>query len=112
MRVPLESHSNLNACAPLTQEQSADLVLQPGTGFLIYDVYVGSPAEKVGLRFLDVILEVDGQPIKDVNELVALSEQKKSVNLKILRREKITDAAGNTSLQKTELSLPLNLEFP
>jgi hypothetical protein len=95
---------------PLTPEQSAELALQPGTGLLVHDVAVGSPAEKVGLRFLDVILEVDGQPVKDVNELHALSENKKSVNLKILRRGKITDATGNTSLQKTELSLPVNLE--
>lgn len=94
----------------LTQEQSAELALQPGTGLLIYDVFVGSPAEKVGLRFLDVILKEDGQPVKDVNELIALGKDKKSVNLKILRREKVTDAAGNTSLQKTELSLTLNLE--
>lgn len=95
---------------PLTPEQSAELALQPGTGILVHDVAVGSPVEKVGLRFLDVILEEDGQPVKDVNELAALSEKKKSVNLKILRREKITDAAGNTSLQETEVSLPLNLE--
>jgi len=93
----------------LTPEQSAELALQPGIGLLIDDVAIGSPAEKAGLRFLDVILEEDGQPAK-VNELVALSEQKKSVNLKILRREKITDAAGKTSLQKTELALPLNFE--
>jgi hypothetical protein len=94
----------------LTPEQSAELVLQPGTGLLVWYACIGSPAEKVGLRYLDVILEEDGQPVKDVNELVALSKNKKSVNLKILRREKVTDAAGNTSLQKTELTLPLNLE--
>ena len=98
-------------CAPLTQEQSAELALQPGTGVLIYEIYGDSPAEKAGLRFLDVILEQDGNPpSKNPNELLALPENKKSVNLKVLRREKITDAAGNTSLQKTELSLPLNLE--
>ena len=85
-------------------------MLQPGTGFLIYDVYVGSPAEKVGLRYLDVILEEDGQPVKDVYELTALSVDKKSVNLKILRWEKIPGGAKKTSLQKTELTLPLNLE--
>jgi hypothetical protein len=96
--------------APLTPEQSTELALQPGTGLLIYWVSVGSPVEKVGLRFLDVILEEDGQPVKDVNELVAPAGKKKSVNLKILRREKITDAARKTSLQKTELSFPVNLE--
>ncbi len=96
--------------ASLTPEQSAELALQPGTGILVHAVAAGSPVEKAGLRFLDVILEEDGQPVKDVNELVALCEKKKSVKLKILRREKITDAAGNTSLQKTELSFPLNLE--
>lgn len=96
--------------ASLTPEQSAELALVPGTGLLVYNVYVGSPVEKAGLRFLDVILEEDGQPVKNINELVALCEKKKSVKLKILRREKITDAAGKTSLQKTELFLPLNLE--
>jgi len=95
---------------PLTPEQSAELALHSGTGLLIHDVYVGSPAEKANLRFLDVILEVDGQPVKDDKELITLSENKKSVNLKILRREKITDAAGNASLQKTELSLPINFD--
>ncbi|MDD5006188.1 MAG: PDZ domain-containing protein [Candidatus Omnitrophica bacterium] len=95
---------------PLKQEQSAELALQSGTGLLIYDVYVGSPAEKIGLRFLDIILEVDGQSVKDPNELTTLAKNKKSVNLKILRWEKITDATGKASLQKTELFFPLNLE--
>ncbi|MDD2679311.1 MAG: PDZ domain-containing protein [Candidatus Omnitrophica bacterium] len=98
------------AVLPLKPEQSAELALQPGTGLLIYDVAIGSTAEKVGLRFLDVILEVDSKPVKDVNELVALAKNKKSVNLKILRREKITDAAGKISMQKTELFFPLNLD--
>jgi len=98
------------APAPLTKGQSAELALQPETGLLIYDVSVGSPAEKVGLRFLDVVLEVDGQPVNDVDKLVDLGKDKKSVNLKILRREQVTDAAGKTSLQKTELFFPLNLE--
>ena len=96
--------------APLTPEQSAELALQPGTGLLVIDVHIGGPAEKAGVRFLDVILDVDGQPVKTVDELIGLSENKKSVNLKILRREKVADAAGNASLKKTESILPLNLE--
>ena len=110
-RIVNEKFSKLGVEAvPLTPEQSAELALQPGTGLLVYFVAVSGPAEKVGLRSLDVILEVDGQPVKDPNELIDLGKNKKSVNLKILRWEKITDAARNTSLQKTELSLPLNLE--
>ncbi|MCX5711021.1 MAG: PDZ domain-containing protein [Candidatus Omnitrophica bacterium] len=95
---------------PLTPEQSAELTLQPGTGILVHAVAIGSPVEKAGLRFLDVILEEDGQPVKDVDELAALSEKKKNVKLKILRREKVTDATGNTNLQKTELFLTLKFE--
>jgi hypothetical protein len=108
-RIVRRSRFGINP-APLTQQQSAELALQPRTGLLIYEVAVGSPAEKGGLRFLDVILEEDGQPVKEASEFIALAKDKKSVNLKILRREKITDAAGNTSLRKTELSLPVNLE--
>jgi hypothetical protein len=108
-RIVKPPRNNL-AVLPLTQKQSAELALQPGTGLLNYGASEGSPAEKAGFRFLDVILEIDGQPVKDRDELVALCENKKSVNIKILRREKVTDAAGNTSLQKTELILPLNLE--
>jgi len=96
---------------PLTKAQSAELGLQLGIGFLIYDIYGDSPAEKAGLRFLDVILEQDGKaPSKNPDELLALPENMKSVDLKILRWEKVTDAAGNPSLQKTELTLHLNLE--
>jgi hypothetical protein len=96
---------------PLTPEQSAELGLQPGTGFLIYEIYGDSPAEKAGLRSLDVILEQNGKaPSKNPDELLALPENMKSVNLKVLRRENVTDATGNTSLQKKELAIHLNLE--
>ena len=98
------------AVNPLTPEQSAELTLSQGTGLLVLDVYVGSPGEKAGVRFLDVILEVDGQPVKDESELNTLSLDKKSVNFKILRREKVADAAGKISLQNTEVSLSSNVD--
>ncbi len=93
----------------LTPEQSAELVLSPGTGVLVVNVDVGGPAEKAGVLFLDVILEVDGQPVKNKEELNAQSLNKKSVKLKILRRQKITDAAGKTNLQNIEVFLSVNL---
>jgi len=61
------------------------------------------------LRFLDVILEEDGQPVKDVNELVVLSEKKKNVKLKILRKEKITDETGKANLQNIEVFLSVDV---
>jgi hypothetical protein len=96
---------------PLTPEQSAELSLVPGTGVVVSDVPIGSPAEKAGVLFLDVILEVDGQPVKNYAEVDAQSTNKKSVKFKILRRQKVADpTTGKMSLQNTELSLPVNIE--
>lgn len=95
--------------SPLTPEQSTELALNPGTGVLVANVHIGGPAEKAGVRFLDVILEVDGQPVKNLEELNAWSLNKKSVKFKILRREKVVDAAGKASLQNTEIFLSVNI---
>ena len=96
--------------SPLTPEQSAELGLLPGTGVLVSNVHIGGSAEKAGVLFLDVILEVDGQPVKNQEELVAQSLNKKSVKFKTLRRLKVTDAAGKVSLQNTEVFISLNIE--
>lgn len=54
----------------LARAVNVDASAVPSTGFLLYSrraepVIPGSPAAKVGIRALDVILEIDGKPIND-----------------------------------------------
>ncbi|MCK4244611.1 MAG: PDZ domain-containing protein [Candidatus Omnitrophica bacterium] len=69
----------------LTAEQSEALNLGPGIGTLVYDVAIGSPAYKAGIKFLDVIMEIDGVPSEKYNYSKLKNPSKKSVSMKILR---------------------------
>lgn len=46
-------------------------------GAIILEVVPGGPAEKAGLRKDDIITEVDGSPVADMDELIAAIRQKK-----------------------------------
>jgi type II secretory pathway component PulC len=48
----------------LSEELRAQLDLEEGSGLLISDVLEGSPAEKAGLRKNDILLKIDGKPVK------------------------------------------------
>jgi serine protease Do len=57
-------------------------------GIVIDEVEAGSPAERAGLKYGDVILSVDGKPIENADELVAIvsdSEIGKRLRLEYLR---------------------------
>ncbi|MFS8777244.1 HhoA/HhoB/HtrA family serine endopeptidase [Synechococcus sp. W70.1] len=57
-------------------------------GVLIGEVVPGSPAEQVGLREGDVIVEIDGQPIRDaeqVQQLVDAAGVGKTLTLRVIR---------------------------
>jgi serine protease Do len=57
-------------------------------GIVINDVEAGSPAERAGLKYGDVILSVDGSPIKSADELVAIvsdTEIGKKLRMEYLR---------------------------
>jgi serine protease Do len=57
-------------------------------GIVINVVEAGSPAERAGLKYGDVILSVEGKPIKNADELVAIvsdSEIGKKLRLEYLR---------------------------
>lgn len=75
----------------LTDKQSEALNLQPGIGMLVVGVGVGSPSDKAGIKFLDVILAVDGSSdeesqkiVKEISTKLAQPERK-SLSLTILR---------------------------
>jgi len=83
----------------LTEDLATALEVPTSTGVVVSDVTRGSPAEKAGLRRNDVIMAVDGKPVRTVGELrntIALSGANRSVTLTLQR-------AAQTVTQKVEL---------
>ncbi len=75
----------------LTEEERQVLKLKSRTGAFITQVAPGTPADKAGLERYDVIVEFDGQPIKNSHELsfkIADTAPGTKVNIKIIRDEK------------------------
>lgn len=65
-------------------------------GALVGDVTAGSPAERGGLQKGDIILEVNGQPVADANQLrlkIGMMTPNESVRLKVLRNGKAQELA-------------------
>jgi len=65
--------------------------LQPDTGILVEDVLPDGPADKAGVHVGDVILSIDGRPIRNVRDLaLQLYEYTigDSIELQILRDQK------------------------
>jgi predicted metalloprotease with PDZ domain len=53
----------------LTPQLAKYFGVNQGTGVLIAEVTIGGPADKAGLKAGDVIIQVDGQPVRGVQEL-------------------------------------------
>jgi len=73
---------------PVTDDIKKSLKLSSKRGALVASVEPGFPAEKAGLERYDVIIEVNGQPIEDENDLrfkVADIEPGTKVNVKVIR---------------------------
>lgn len=72
------------------------LGLKPGSGVLVSEVQPGTPAEKAGLKSGDVILELDGKPVRSFhhfrNRISALGAGT-SVRLKVKREDKTFNAS-------------------
>ncbi|MBN1224270.1 MAG: Do family serine endopeptidase [Candidatus Aminicenantes bacterium] len=76
---------------PVTDEFMELLKLKSKKGAVINEVTPGSPAEKAGLQTYDVIIAVNGEPIKDNNDVrfkIAETEPGTEVELKVIRDEK------------------------
>jgi serine protease Do len=74
---------------PLTPELSKSFGVA-GEGVLVNQVMPKSPAEAAGLKVGDLILSVDGRPVKDARELqriIADADIGKAIELKILREK-------------------------
>jgi serine protease Do len=72
----------------VTPDLAKSFNLKDESGALVGDVTPGSPADKVGIKPGDIIIEFDGKPIKEMNELprlVAAVPVGKTVEVKVLR---------------------------
>ncbi|MDD3001502.1 MAG: Do family serine endopeptidase [Candidatus Riflebacteria bacterium] len=84
---------------PITEELANHYSLKNLDGVVILDIKSNSPADKAGLKAMDIITEFDNKPIKTTSELQKLviqSEVNKIVNLKVLRK-------GETEFLKIKL---------
>ena len=77
--------------APLTEEFARELGLESNEGALVGSVLPGGPADKGGLRERDVIIEADGELIKDYRSLVDIVSKKeigKNIKITVWRDKK------------------------
>lgn len=75
----------------LSDELRAQLDLEDGSGLLVSDVVEGSPAQKAGIRKNDILLKLDGKPVKGEEMLAAYMKSAKigqESTLTILRKGK------------------------
>ncbi len=75
----------------LSEELRAQLDLEEGAGLLVTEAAPGSPAEKAGLRKNDILLKIDGKPVKGEPALAAFMQSAKigqELTLTILRKGK------------------------
>jgi serine protease Do len=76
---------------PMTSDLARSLGIEQVTGALVSDVQPGSPAAKAGVRRGDVITAINGEAVKDGNELrnhIAALQPGTRVDLRVLRSGK------------------------
>ena len=70
---PDATHSGLiSSIEPVNAELAKTLGLDKPTGALVGGVERGGPADKAGLQAGDVVLQFNGEPIRDANQLPQL----------------------------------------
>ena len=56
----------------LTEELAKGIGVEPRSGVLVGQVFPGSPAEKAGVEAGDVVVSIDGKPVRDTRKLTTL----------------------------------------
>src|SRR5262245_14502776 len=82
----------LGAYPQLDAQVAAKLGLPNGRGGLVQEVYPDTPASQAGLQPLDVILEINGDPVDDVEHLthtISLKPVGESVALSVWRNRQL-----------------------
>ena len=108
------------AIQKLTPEMADSMKLGGQEGALVSQVFEGGPTDKAGIKVGDVILELDGKPVKtpaDLQNAVAWTEPGKKIPLLILRDgERLTLAAeiekrsDQPEVAKAEPGAPAEIE--
>jgi serine protease Do len=82
---------------PVTPELAKQFGIEGDRGALVADVIKDTPAERAGLKSGDIIVDFDGKPVREANELtriVAVTPPDKKVKIRIFRdgKEQVLDA--------------------
>jgi serine protease Do len=82
---------------PVTPELAKQFGIEGDKGALISDVIKDTPAERAGIKSGDIILEFDGKPVREANELtriVASTPPDKKIKVRVFRdgKEQTLDA--------------------
>jgi serine protease Do len=102
---------------PVTPEMAEAFKLPEPKGVLVVEV-VDSPAEKAGLKREDIIIEFNGQPINERNELprlVAATPPGSKATLKIIREGKektLTITVGEMKEEQLAQDTPAEMKSP
>ncbi len=92
----------------VTPELAKEFGLSKPSGALVTDVFKGSPAEKAGLRRGDVIAELNGKEVKDVESLrnrVAQSEVGSIIKLEVKRDGKTIHLNATITELPTDIAM-------
>lgn len=93
----------------VTPELAKSFGLEDEKGALVSDIAPGGPAEKAGVKRGDIIIEVNGKPLKDYHELpraVASMSPGERVTFKVLRDGKEETIAAEVGELKEEEAAP------
>jgi serine protease Do len=114
--VQSRSHTYLGvAVAAVDQERAAQLKLNQGEGVWITWVEQDSPAAHAGLKWNDVLLKYNDEPIGDtelLGRLVRVSPPGQKVRLTVLRDGKILNLTATLQARKHPPSLPPETMIP
>ena len=93
----------------ISEDIAKSMKLKDRTGALISDVFKGDPADKAGLKSGDVVIEINGNPIKDTHELLVMIagfHVGESVKIKIIRdgQEKSLSLTIAERTEKSEMA--------
>jgi serine protease Do len=89
----------------VTPDLADSFGLKDNTGALVTDVKPGTPAAKAGLKSGDVVLQLDGKPVRNASSLsFAVSELKPGtkIKLEVLRNGKNQTIEATTALKPKE----------
>jgi serine protease Do len=93
----------------ISEDIAKSMKLKDRSGALISDVFKGDPADKAGIKSGDVVIEINGKPIKDTHELLVMIagfHVGETVKIKIIRdgQEKSLSLTIAERTEKSEMA--------